>query len=70
MPVLQAQSFTVSVVAERLREGILDPGPSDGQEQAGSHVELPQLHRRRAFPPPVLILASAPRHRLEQPVPH
>jgi hypothetical protein len=39
---------------------------SVGQEQAGGDVELPQLHRRRAFPPDVLVTPPAARHRLDQ----
>jgi hypothetical protein len=50
---------------------VVDPGDdlalaAVGQEQAGSHVHLPQLHRRRALPAAVLVTAPAPRHRLDQ----
>jgi len=37
-----------------------------GQEQAGRNAHLPQQHRRRAFPPPVLLTALAARNRLNQ----
>ena len=50
---------------------VIDPGddlalPAISQEQAGRDVQLPQLHRRRALPPAVLIPVPAPRHGLEQ----
>jgi hypothetical protein len=50
---------------------VIDPGDdlafaAVSQEQAGRHVQLPQLHRSRALPPPVLLPASAARHRLDQ----
>jgi hypothetical protein len=52
---------------------IVDPGDdlafaAAGQEQAGRHIELPQLHRRRAFPPDVLVAAPPARRRPDQPV--
>ena len=52
---------------------VVDPGDDlalapVGQEQARGHVHLPQLHRRRAFPPAVGVPAPAPRHRLDHPV--
>jgi hypothetical protein len=44
---------------------VIDPGndlalAAAGQEQAGGHIQLPQLHRRRALPPDVLVAAPAP----------
>jgi hypothetical protein len=42
--------------------------PAVGQEQARRDVQLPQLHRSRALPPPVLGTAPAARHRLDQPM--
>jgi hypothetical protein len=50
---------------------VVDPGDdlalaAAGQEQARRDIELPQLHRSRAFPPAVLVPAPAPRHRLKQ----
>jgi hypothetical protein len=37
-----------------------------GQEQACGDIELPQLHRYRAFPPPVLLTALTAWHRFDQ----
>jgi hypothetical protein len=50
---------------------LIDPGDhlaltAAGQEQAGTHIQLPQLHRRRTFPPNVLITAPAARDRLDE----
>jgi len=52
---------------------VIDPGndltfAAVCQEQAGRDVHLPQLHRRRALPPAVLVAALTARYRLNQPV--
>ena len=39
-----------------------------GQKGASGHVQLPQLHRHRPFPPPVILAAPPPGRRLDQPV--
>ncbi len=52
---------------------VIDPGDdldlgATGEERAGSHIQLPQLHRGVSFPPPVVLPAAAPGLRLDQPV--
>ena len=50
---------------------VIDPGHdlhlgSVGEKSAGGHVQLPQLHRHRPFPPHVVLPPAAPRPRLDQ----
>ena len=52
---------------------VIDPGDdlhlgAVGQECAGGHVQLPQLHRSATFPAPVVLAPSAPWLRLNQAV--
>ena len=52
---------------------IIDPGHdlhfcAAGEERAGGHVQLPQLHGSAAFPAAVILAPAAPRLRLQQAV--
>jgi hypothetical protein len=52
---------------------VIDPGhdlhlPSVGQERAGGDIQLPQLHRDRAFPPLLVLPPALAGLRLDQPV--
>jgi hypothetical protein len=52
---------------------VIDPGHdldlcTAGEERAGGHVQLPQLHGSAAFPAAVILPPAAPRLRLDQAV--
>jgi hypothetical protein len=54
---------------------IIDPGHdldlgTAGQEDPAHHVHLPQVHRPRPLPPPVILPAPAPLARLDQAMAH
>jgi len=50
---------------------VIDPGhdlhlDAAGEKRAGGHVQLPQLHRHRPFPPGIVLPPAAPRPGLDQ----